>query len=393
MADSDDRGPAFRIYIATMLSVAIVAVALRFWSRSLNRNVGGRTYRFWWDDWVALAATVVLIGQQAVILEWVHLGFGRHIWTLPPQNLALFSKLVFVSYFFYDTALFLTKASALLFLSRIFPPFANSRFFNLALYVTHGLNIAWLLGIIFGTIFFCDPVQKNWDTSIEGTCGTNTDLFIGSAVPSVAIDLIILILPLPKVWRLQTSTSKRWAITAVFVLGYGVIILSIGRLVTVLTSGSALDNDLTYGAVPIFYWAGAESPVTILCICLPAMLPLAKHLGNEYFEPLVNKVSSILSSRASRGSSFKSRSGLFSQQSSANGIELLGTSKGVRPEGHIGVSIARRDSISQMPNLTATADNYAAYIESHGNAGTGNLILPQHSIRVENDVLVSRDEL
>lgn len=130
-------------------------------------------------------------------------------------------KVIFAIYLNYDTALFITKASALLFLDRLFPDYTNALWFNLVRYVAHALNIAWFLGIVFGTFFMCDPVAKNWDLAITyGKYGSTTSLFIGSAVPSVAIDLIILILPLPKIWGLQTSNGRKLGISIMFFFGY-----------------------------------------------------------------------------------------------------------------------------------------------------------------------------
>jgi len=129
-------------------------------------------------------------------------------------------KIIFVIYFIYDSALFLTKLSALLFFSRIFPAYANAAWFNIIIYVTHGLNVAWFLGIIFGTLFMCNPIAKNWNPMLDGTCGETTALWYGSAIPSVIIDLIILLLPLPKIWGLQTSRARKGGIIAIFLLGY-----------------------------------------------------------------------------------------------------------------------------------------------------------------------------
>lgn len=61
---SEDRSGDLRGFVITMIVLTVVSISLRFWSRGLNDLVhNGRTHsqfwsRFWWDDWVALAATV-----------------------------------------------------------------------------------------------------------------------------------------------------------------------------------------------------------------------------------------------------------------------------------------------------------------------------------------------
>lgn len=142
---------------------------------------------------------------------------------LPPQNLEPFQKLLFAVYFPTYIGLALAKMSALLFFSRVFPRTASPTWFNVGLSFAHTLNVAWLVGIIFGTAFNCIPVAKNWDTKgdLPGECRVPvSSLLIAGVVPSVFIDLVILILPLPRIWRIKTSNSRKVGLTAVFVLGY-----------------------------------------------------------------------------------------------------------------------------------------------------------------------------
>lgn len=199
------------------------------------------------------------------------LGLGRHIETLPSENVAESLIVIYVVYFVYDTALVLTKASALLFFSRVFTRNAHRGWFNYAIWTTHALNIAWFLGIVFGTIFMCNPVAKNYKPELPGECGSTGSLWIGSAVPSVAIDLIILLLPLPKIWVLQMSLAQRSGLILVFLLGYwydpnyverkscsdrlihlrSVIVVSVGRLVAAIKGADALTADLTCKTSPL----------------------------------------------------------------------------------------------------------------------------------------------
>lgn len=128
-------------------------------------------------------------------------------------------KILFFTYFISYLGLALAKASALFFFSRIFPRAASPTWFNVGVTVTHILNVAWLVGITFGTAFNCNPVAKNWEVT-DGKCGPNSSIFIASVVPSVFIDLVILILPLPRIWDIKTSKSRKFGLTVVFVLGY-----------------------------------------------------------------------------------------------------------------------------------------------------------------------------
>jgi len=186
-----------------------------------------------------------VLAQSGIMFKAIDYGMGRRAWTLPMENLLVIAKMFFAIYFVYNIALFLAKASALLFFSRVFPSHSAPRWFTVTLYITHAMNLAWLVGITLGTIFMCNPVEKQYKPYLEGTCRPTKDLWIGSAVPSAAIDLMILVLPLPNLWKLQSSLPKKIGIMLVFVVGYGVVIVSLGRMIASLLSGDALNTDIT----------------------------------------------------------------------------------------------------------------------------------------------------
>lgn len=237
----ENRAPAYKAFLTLMTILTTATITLRFWSRSMGpRGMSGASvHRFWWDDWVALLSVVrfgmslmyhdsriswllqvLIMIYFAIAFVLVELGFGRHIWMVKADNLPQIFKLLYSIYYIYDISLFTTKTSALFFLMRLFPKHANSRLWNHTLYATHGLNVAWLLGIVLGTFFMCSPVQKGWDPMLPGHCGTTSALWTGSAIPSVFIDLVILLLPIPKIWSLQMGRSQKVGITLVFILGY-----------------------------------------------------------------------------------------------------------------------------------------------------------------------------
>lgn len=175
------------------------------------------------------------------------------------------ARVAWIAYFVYDAGLFLTKLSVLLFLRRVFPKSHSGNWFNIGLLVAHVINVAWLLGIVFGTIFLCDPIEKSYNPMIPGSCGSTSSLYIGSAVPSIAIDLIILILPLPKLWSLQIDRARKMGLIVVFTFGYwlvtpfmqrkcfftlipvfcSVIVMSLGRLITTLRTQEDLNTDFS----------------------------------------------------------------------------------------------------------------------------------------------------
>jgi hypothetical protein len=151
-------------------------------------------------------------------LRLVDLGLGLHIEAIPPENIEPFLKFLWIIYYIFDTGTAVSKSSALFFYSRALGV-QNSRF-KYALWLVHAMNISWLIAILLGVTFMCNPVQRAWDTTLPGTCLNTGLLWQGSGITSLLIDVIILVLPLPMLWRLQMKTSRKLQITGVFMCGY-----------------------------------------------------------------------------------------------------------------------------------------------------------------------------
>ncbi|KAI1354776.1 hypothetical protein F5Y01DRAFT_329459 [Xylaria sp. FL0043] len=294
---NDDRGPGFRNFIIFLFVITTTAISLRFWSRSITPT-HGRAPRFCWDDWLALAAVPLILSLLVTILILIDLGLGHHIWLIDPLVLLTLLKVLFAAHFVWDVALFLCRESALFFVRRVFPRDNSSRSFNVVLYATHGLNTAWFIGAVAGSILRCQPVARNWNRNLSGKCGSVRDLWLGVAITSLAIDLTIVLLPMPTIWGLNiTNKSRRFGLIVTFALGYFVCLVTVGRLVTILILGDVLDQDITYAGIPALYWILADNPLTLLSICLPAMVRLYNNVSKYYLSPLMAKVSSTFGSR------------------------------------------------------------------------------------------------
>lgn len=66
---------------------------------------------------------------------------------------------------------------------------------------------------IFIIAFQCLPVAALWDPSIKDfTCLNAGIAFAAGAVLNIASDFVLMILPLPALWKLQTSKRKRFGV-------------------------------------------------------------------------------------------------------------------------------------------------------------------------------------
>lgn len=93
------------------------------------------------------------------------------------------------------------------------------RSFRIAAWTIGTIVVLWTLAFIFVCIFQCSPVPRAWNPMINGTCINLRAAFIGNAVPNIATDLAILVMPMHQVWKLQIKLVQRISLTIVFLLG------------------------------------------------------------------------------------------------------------------------------------------------------------------------------
>ena len=118
------------------------------------------------------------------------------------------------------------KVSILLLYKRLFNPDKMTRW---AIYASLALVIAHNLGIMFATIFDCPPSREAMDFRSRGAKCISFNqpkgvpkmrkiAIIGGAL-NVFTDVIILILPVPVVWKLQLPRRQRVAVLGIFATG------------------------------------------------------------------------------------------------------------------------------------------------------------------------------
>ncbi|KAK7954067.1 hypothetical protein PG996_014953 [Apiospora saccharicola] len=119
------------------------------------------------------------------------------------------------------------------------------------------------------------------------------------------VDIIILTIPIPMVWRLMMPVKQKIAVTGIFLLGAFVVGISAARVYFFFSAGSGFDKeyDITYNLAPTLYWTQLESAIAVISACLPTMRVL--FLGFS-LETLLRSFASTMSILSTRGSIFRS---------------------------------------------------------------------------------------
>lgn len=82
------------------------------------------------------------------------------------------------------------------------------------------LSSVWMLINNIIIIFQCTPVKFFWNRTITGGhCIQANEYYAAAAAISMVLLIAIFCLPLPIVWKLRVSTSRKWGLALAFGVG------------------------------------------------------------------------------------------------------------------------------------------------------------------------------
>ncbi|RSM05306.1 hypothetical protein CEP52_006334 [Fusarium oligoseptatum] len=199
--------------IVCMTVLALASVGLRLYSRHLKAQP------LWWDDYVimfSMAWNLVVVG---FIFAMHSCGMGLHADKVDPKEIVMMAKWLVVAEVLYAWNLGWTKLSLLLMYYRIF----RVPYFKKMAWIVSTFVFAWVICITFLFIFICIPVEKLWYPDIPGRCINQVGTWIANAASTIFTDVVILMLPLPPIWKLQLGRSEKIGLTTAFALGFFVV--------------------------------------------------------------------------------------------------------------------------------------------------------------------------
>lgn len=96
------------------------------------------------------------------------------------------------------------------------------------------------------------------------------DKFYRSVTPfNLVVDVVLVLMPLPTVWRLKATNTRKWALTFLFGIGIAALVASAVRL-SVYEKHTAKYIAPSYTNVMIM-WLVVEPSIYLIAACLPAM--------------------------------------------------------------------------------------------------------------------------
>ncbi|KAJ6171728.1 hypothetical protein N7470_000795 [Penicillium chermesinum] len=277
--------PGSVIAVGVLLpALASIALALRFYSRHrlciLLRE----------DDWIGLVACVLVWGLGITNIAGAALGaLGAHSKPAGPNaphhdtivrgRRDEIAEQIVLGYSVVEKITFgVIKIGVILAYRRMF---RGKRWFDLASLIMIIVNT--LLAVAFLIVSACQCKVRNWnlkyvDWSHRRHCVQAEVSWSAFAICDVITDILLLLLPIPMVWMLQLTTSKKISVMLVFLLG------SLSTAVGIAGArGKPLTNDIGSGdgyrdlldtISTALIWSLVEASVAIIASCLPSIRPL-----------------------------------------------------------------------------------------------------------------------
>ena len=97
---------------------------------------------------------------------------------------------------------------------------------------------------------------------------TISQIFAASAI-NITFDLIVFILPIPRLLQVQISRRTKIGISMTFLVGLFVTVCSLIRLAYLVRWRTTTNPTWTYS--PIALWSIVECEIGIVCACMPAL--------------------------------------------------------------------------------------------------------------------------
>lgn len=141
-------------------------------------------------------------------------GLGQHTY-LNPNGVKGYLYYLYFLLLVYNASLALFKYAFLLLYLRIFP----TKWLRAGIWMAGAVVTAWMIAIEFALVFQCHPVQLAWDKEVQGKCLETRSLYIAQSIPTIIFDVVILMLPMPLVWRLQSGWRAKLGVTGMFLMG------------------------------------------------------------------------------------------------------------------------------------------------------------------------------
>ncbi|MCJ1265865.1 hypothetical protein MMC22_005746 [Lobaria immixta] len=158
--------------------------------------------------------------------------------------------------------------------------------------------VLWTIACLVSSIFSCGAhFSANWGTfqDVVKYCGAMTNITNAFVVSDLITDIMILCLPLPVIWKIQMTTTRKLIVTGILATGAVSIVASIIKVIIsfeIINGGPNINVDPELTASTILYWSMIEGGLAVVAACLPTLRVLVSKMS---LSSIIRSVRSALS--------------------------------------------------------------------------------------------------
>jgi hypothetical protein len=157
--------------------------------------------------------------DHEIIADTKTAGIGYHVEYIEATNPAIltrFFKFLVPILIVYEVTVNLAKLSIILFYRRLFP----QRIVRWMLVATSFVIIGTAVGCLVASLVACRPFSANWGSAADQAnyCFDREAFFIWLSFPNLVTDVVMLVLPMPIMWKLNAPIGIRLGLMATFAL-------------------------------------------------------------------------------------------------------------------------------------------------------------------------------
>ncbi|KAJ0115081.1 hypothetical protein N8I77_009725 [Diaporthe amygdali] len=245
----------------SLLSLAGLVVGARIWAK-ISAHKG-----LWWDDYIVLAAWVMLLADVIVTTVAAEAGLGKHIDSVTGDTLVRTMLLSAVAQTLTILGAAWSKTSFAVTLLRL-TVVSHVRY--LVWFIIVSLNL-FLTFTAFLPLFQCTPIGRSFDPSVEGKCWDRTLVLVLTmfgAAYSAAADFALAVIPWVLIWNLQMNLKEKVGVGICMSLG---IIAGATSIMRCQKIPLLLTADFTFESGQLSIWSAAEIATTIMAASIPVL--------------------------------------------------------------------------------------------------------------------------
>ncbi|PVI05588.1 hypothetical protein DM02DRAFT_685393 [Periconia macrospinosa] len=277
-APNENQGPLLNRVSVAVYSVSVVFIALRFLTR------GWIVRKYGLDDLLVGVAVVLGAVQTATISLEVKYGLGKHVQEIDIPDYNLILKFKWVNMMVYYIANWSVKMSILALYHRIgvghkgLPWMLQSK----VVIMIAGVITAFTTAVFFAELLACQPISATWKVESKvRSCMDMSTFYTIQASINVAVDLLLLVFPMPLLRILNIDKRKKIALVLIFSIGIIPLVASVIRLVEIVVVShmdamAKLSEDPSWRWAWVPVWGQIEVDVGIVAASLPSLSPLLK---------------------------------------------------------------------------------------------------------------------